>query len=60
MPLLTGTKKLLNRNLLYTAITRAKRMVVIVGNIALVNQMIDNMEEQKRYTTLADRIQELY
>ena len=60
VPLLTGTKKLLNRNLLYTAITRAKRMVVIVGNIALVNQMIDNMEEQKRYTTLADRIQELY
>ena len=60
VPLLTGTKKLLNRNLLYTAITRAKRMVVIVGNIGLVNQMIDNMEEQKRYTTLAYRIQELY
>lgn len=60
VPLLTGTKKLLNRNLLYTAITRAKRMVVIVGNIGLVNQMIDNMEEQKRYTTLAHRIQELY
>lgn len=60
VPLLAGTKKLLNRNLLYTAITRAKRMVVIVGNIGLVNQMIDNMEEQKRYTTLADRIQELF
>ncbi len=59
IPLLTGTKKLLNRNLLYTAITRAKRMVVIVGNINLVNQMIDNTEEQKRYTTLALRIQEM-
>ncbi|MDE6025305.1 MAG: AAA family ATPase [Lachnospiraceae bacterium] len=60
IPLLTGTKKLLNRNLLYTAITRAKQMVVIVGNINLVNQMIDNTEEQKRYTTFAERIEELY
>lgn len=60
IPLLTGTKKLLNRNLLYTAITRARQMVVIVGNISLVNQMIDNTEEQKRYTTFAERIGELY
>ena len=59
IPLLTGTRKLLNRNLLYTAITRAKRMVVIVGNIGLVNQMIDNTEEQQRYTSLALRIQEM-
>ncbi|MBP3621396.1 MAG: AAA family ATPase [Lachnospiraceae bacterium] len=59
IPLLTGTRKLLNRNLLYTAITRAKRMVVIVGNIGLINQMIDNTEEQKRYTSLALRIQEM-
>ncbi|MGN0436854.1 MAG: AAA family ATPase [Wujia sp.] len=59
IPLLAGTRKLLNRNLLYTAITRAKRMVVIVGNIGLVNQMIDNTEEQKRYTSLAIRIQEM-
>ncbi len=60
IPLLNGTKKLFNRNLLYTAITRAKTMVVIVGNIGLVNQMIDNTEEQKRYTTFTYRIQELY
>lgn len=60
IPLLSGPKKLLNRNLLYTAITRAKRMVVIVGNINLVNQMIDNTDEQKRYTSLSLRIQELY
>lgn len=59
IPLLTGPKKLLNRNLLYTAITRAKKMVVIVGNIGLVNQMIDNTEEQKRYTSLALRLQEM-
>ena len=59
LPILTGTRKLLNRNLLYTAITRAKNMVVIVGNINLVNQMIDNTEEQKRYTSLNLRIQEM-
>lgn len=59
IPLLTGPVKLMNRNLLYTAITRAKRMVVIVGNINLVNQMIDNTEEQKRYTSLAIRLQEM-
>lgn len=59
IPLLTGPKKLLNRNLLYTAITRAKRMAVIVGNINLINQMIDNTEEQKRYTSLSLRLQEM-
>lgn len=59
IPLLTGPKKLLNRNLLYTAITRAKRMVVIVGNIGLVNRMIDNTEEQRRYTSLLLRLQEM-
>ncbi len=59
VPLLSGSKKLFNRNLLYTAITRAKRMVVIVGNVGLVNQMIDNAEEQKRYTTLSRRLQEM-
>lgn len=59
LPLLSGSRRLLNRNLLYTAITRAKRMVVIVGNIGLVNQMIDNTEEQKRYTSLAIRLQEI-
>ncbi|MBQ9199698.1 MAG: ATP-dependent RecD-like DNA helicase [Lachnospiraceae bacterium] len=59
IPLLSGPPKLLNRNLIYTAITRAKRMVVIVGNLNLVNQMIDNKEEQKRYTTLMYRIQEI-
>ncbi len=59
IPILTGTRKLLNRNLLYTAITRAKKMVVIVGNINMVNQMIDNTEEQKRYTSLALRLQEM-
>ncbi len=59
IPILTGPRKLLNRNLLYTAITRAKRMVVLVGNIGLINQMIDNKEENKRFTTLDIRLQEI-
>jgi exodeoxyribonuclease V alpha subunit len=59
LPLLSCPPKLLNKNLLYTAVTRAKICVVIVGNINLINTMIDNMDEQKRYTSFAQRLQEL-
>lgn len=59
LPILGGAKKLMNRNLLYTAVTRAKQLVVIVGNLGLINQMIDNTDEQRRYTSLALRLQEL-
>ena len=59
IPLLAGPEKLFNRNLLYTAVTRAKQMVVIVGNINLVNRMIDNISEQRRFTTFAKRIKEM-
>ncbi len=59
IPLLNGPDKLLSRNLLYTAVTRARRMVVIVGNINLVNRMIDNVNEQKRFTTFAKRLKEI-
>ena len=59
IPLLSGPKRLLNRNLIYTAVTRAKQMVVIVGNLALLNEMIDNTLEQKRFTSLAERLIEI-
>lgn len=59
IPLLGGNRKLMNRNLIYTAITRARQLVIIVGDVGLVNQMIDNTEEQKRYTSLAQRLQEM-
>ena len=59
IPLLGGNRKLMNRNLIYTAITRARQLVVIVGDVGLVNQMIDNTEEQKRYTSLTQRLQEM-
>ena len=58
LPLLRCPPKLLNRNLLYTAVTRARICVVIVGNIGLANAMIDNEDEQKRFTTFALRLSE--
>ncbi len=58
IPLLSGPQMLMNRNLLYTAVTRAKSCVTVVGSPEVFNQMIDNTFEQKRYTTLKERILE--
>ena len=52
MPLLTGPRMLFNRNILYTAVTRAKKCVAIVGSEQTVKQMIHNQREQKRYSAL--------
>lgn len=59
MPLLTGPKLLMNRNLLYTGVTRARQCVTIVGNEETVQAMIENESEQKRYSGLRERIVEL-
>jgi len=59
LPLLNGPRMLLTRNLLYTAVTRAKSCVTIVGSERMVQLMIDNESEQKRYTSLAQRIIEI-
>lgn len=59
IPLLAGPRMLMNRNLLYTAVTRAKFCVTLVGSPEVFNQMIDNSSQQRRYTTLKQRIQEL-
>ncbi len=59
LPLLAGPKLLFNRNLLYTAITRAKKCVTILGSSATVRSMIDNVNENSRFTGLADRIREV-
>lgn len=58
MPILTGPRILMNRNLLYTAVTRAKSCVVMLGSSETVRGMINNESENKRYTALKDRIQE--
>lgn len=59
MPLLTGPRMLFNRNLLYTGVTRAKNCVTILGSRNTVLGMINNVNEQRRYTGLQDRIQEI-
>lgn len=59
LPLLAGPKMLMNRNLLYTAVTRAKKCVTIVGTQEAVEEMIRNINEQKRYSGLKDRLCEM-
>ncbi|MCI8917202.1 MAG: ATP-dependent RecD-like DNA helicase [Eubacterium sp.] len=58
IPLLGGPKMLMNRNLLYTAVTRAKKCVTLVGDERTFQEMIENISEQKRYCGLKDRILE--
>ena len=60
IPLLSGPRQLFNRNLLYTAITRAKSCVTIVGSDVTFQQMIDNVNEQNRNTSLDERIREIW
>ena len=59
MPILTGPRMLFNRNLLYTAVTRAKKCVTIVGSNEMVQHMIANVNEQKRCSSLHTRLREL-
>ena len=58
IPLLSGPRMLMNRNLLYTAVTRARKCVTLVGDAVTFEQMIENTTEQRRYTTLAQRIKD--
>jgi len=58
LPLVQGPKLLLTRNLLYTALTRAKQMVVLCGREDVMQAMIDNDYISKRYTTLDKRLHE--
>lgn len=60
IPLLRGPRQLYNRNLLYTAVTRAKRCVTLVGSDAVFQDMVRNTDEQARNTSLAERICEMY
>lgn len=56
IPLLNGPKMLMNRNLLYTAVTRARKCVTLVGDERTFFDMAENVSEQKRYCGLKDRI----
>ncbi len=59
IPILSGPSMLMTRNLLYTAVTRAKRCVMILGSSSAVRGMIENVSERKRFTSLDQRIREL-
>ncbi len=60
LPLLGGPRMLMNRNLLYTAVTRARKCVTIVGSETTFREMIDRAQVQQRYSTLACDIREEY
>ena len=59
LPLLAGPSGLFNRNLLYTAVTRARSCVVLLGSRDAVDRMIANTRRTHRWTGLRDRITEL-
>ena len=58
IPLLQGPRQLYHRNLIYTAVTRAKKCVTLVGSDVTFQEMIRNANEQNRYTSLVECIQE--
>lgn len=59
LPLLSGPSMLMNRNLLYTAVSRARQCVIIIGREQTVQLMIDNVSEQRRYSGLSNRIRKI-
>ena len=56
VPMYSCPPMLMTRNLLYTAVTRAKKMVVMVGRAEVVMKMVENNSEILRYTTLKERL----
>ena len=60
IPVFSGPRMLMTRNLIYTAVTRAKRCVCLVGVPEAFQAMVDNELEQRRYSGLKERICEIY
>ena len=60
LPVYSGPPMLMTRNLLYTAVTRAKTLVVLVGLKETMSAMIANDSEIDRYTGLSHRLKNLY
>lgn len=59
IPMMQVAPMLLTRNLLYTGVTRAKKLVVLVGEKRIIKQMVDNNNSNKRYTNLSYWINEM-
>ena len=60
IPVYSGPPMLLTRNLLYTAVTRARELAVIVGNTETMHRMVDNNKVTNRYTALSRRLKDMY
>ena len=60
LPVLDAPQKLLYRNLLYTAVTRAKRLLIAVGSRELLQKMVQNNRKTLRYTSLTQRLAESF
>ena len=59
IPVFSAPQRLLSRNLLYTAVTRAKRLLVMVGREEVVQQMVETPNANRRYSALRWRVKEL-
>lgn len=60
MPVFAGPRVLMTRNLLYTAVTRAKKMVVLVGDEDSLQKMVENERETLRYSGLSKKLKSFY
>ena len=60
VPMYRCPPMLMTRNLLYTAVTRARKMVILVGQRDVVRRMVENNREILRYTTLCDRLKSCF
>lgn len=60
LPLLDTPSKLLYRNLLYTAVTRAKKLLIVVGSKQVLNLMVENNRKNLRYTSLKKRLEDIF
>lgn len=56
MPVMGGFEKLSYRNLLYTAVTRAKKLLILIGSEEKIHDMVDNNKRTRRYTCLKDML----
>lgn len=56
IPVFSGPQVLMTRNLLYTAVTRARKMVVMVGDETFLHEMVNNKREALRYSGLSDKL----
>ena len=59
MPIVQATPMLLTRNLLYTGITRAKKLLIVIGNEKVIDFMIQNVDVKKRITGLEYKLRQL-